>query len=108
MSNRSEKSPHEQQAIALRWEGHGAPVVTATGAGEIAARIREIAKAHGVPVVTDAALTTLLARVDLGAEIPPALYLAVARVLAFIYEIEGRELPAQVQPPVDAVPEPKS
>jgi len=108
MSTGPEDRRHQQHAIALRWEGHGAPVVTATGAGEIAAKIRELAQAHGVPLVTDAALTALLARVELGTEIPPALYLAVARVLAFIYELEGRELPAEVQPPVDAVPESKS
>lgn len=102
MSPHPEDQHLKQHAIALRWEGHGAPVVTATGTGEIAVKIRELAQAHGVPLVTDAALTALLARVDLGAEIPPALYLAVARVLAFIYELEGRELPAEAQPPSGA------
>ena len=108
MSTGPEDQRHQQHAIALRWEGHGAPVVTATGAGEIAKKIRELAQVHGVPVVTDVALTALLARVELGAEIPPALYLAVARVLAFIYELEGHELPAQAQPPARAAQESKS
>jgi flagellar biosynthesis protein len=108
MTTPSEDQYHKEHAIALRWDGHGAPVVAATGAGTIAAKIRELAQAHGVPLITDAALTALLAKVDLGAEIPPALYLAVARVLAFIYELEGHELPAQAQPSAGAAPELKS
>lgn len=77
-------------AVALRYEGNGAPRVTAKGAGETAQRIRDIAAEQGIPLREDDDLVQLLTRVDLGEEIPPALYLAVAEVIAFAYYVTGR------------------
>ncbi|MBL8932888.1 MAG: EscU/YscU/HrcU family type III secretion system export apparatus switch protein [Kineosporiaceae bacterium] len=73
-------------AIALSYQPHrGAPRVVARGAGSLALKIREIARESRVPVVEDKPLTRLLYRVcDLGDEIPAELYLAVARILAFV------------------------
>jgi flagellar biosynthesis protein len=64
-----------------------APRVLAKGSGIVAERILELAKAHGVPVREDPALVSLLATVDVDSEIPPALYHAVAEVLAFVYRL---------------------
>jgi flagellar biosynthetic protein FlhB len=79
-------------AVALRYEASkGAPRVVAKGAGVIAARIREKATEHRIPMVQDAALArTLYAACDLGSEIPPDLYTAVARVLAFVMNLKAR------------------
>jgi flagellar biosynthetic protein FlhB len=79
-------------AVALRYEASkGAPRVIAKGAGVIAARIREKATEHRIPMVQDAALArTLFAGCDLGSEIPPDLYTAVARVLAFVMNLKAR------------------
>lgn len=75
-------------AVALRYAPREAPapVVVAKGAGAVADRIREAARRHGVPVVSNPPLARSLFRsVPLGRMIPPALYHAVAEVLAVLY-----------------------
>jgi len=73
-------------AIALLYQpGAGAPRVVAKGAGAVALKIREIARENRVPVVEDKPLTRSIYRVcELEEEIPAELYLAVARILAFV------------------------
>ena len=88
-----EGKPDPTTAVALRYDGRGAPRVTAKGHGETAQRILEIAREHEVPLREDPELTVLLSQVELGEEIPPALYLAVAEVLAFAYRLSGRRAP---------------
>ena len=82
------------RAIALRYDGAGAPRVTATGEGAVAERIVDIAREHHVPLHSDPDLAHFLARVPLGDEIPESLYLAVAQVLSFAYQVTGRTPPA--------------
>jgi flagellar biosynthetic protein FlhB len=81
-------------AVALKYErGRGAPRVVAKGSGSLALKIREIAREHRVPVVEDKPLARTLYRVcDTGDEIPAELYLAVARILAFVMSA-GRPSP---------------
>lgn len=77
-------------AVALRYDDAAmrAPRVVAKGAGEIAVRIREIAAAHGVPVLQAPPLArALYQHADIGAEIPEKLYMAVAEVLAYIFQL---------------------
>ena len=47
------KKNNADVAVALQWEGTGAPRVTAKGRGETAARILELAQQHDVPVEHD-------------------------------------------------------
>lgn len=82
--------PTPPLAVALRWDGKGAPQVVAKGSGEIADRIVALAREHGVPMREDPALVGVLSRLDLEARIPPRLYLAVAEVIAFAYALQGR------------------
>jgi flagellar biosynthesis protein len=82
-------------AVALRWDGEGAPQVVAKGGGEIADRIIELARDHGVPLREDRALVTVLSRLELDQRIPPGLYVAVAEVIAFAYALQGRRPPAR-------------
>jgi flagellar biosynthesis protein len=82
------------RAVALAYDGEGAPRVVAKGGGEVARRILELARQHGVPLEHDPALARLLSRVDLGEQIPRPLFAAVAQVLAFAWSVAGR-LPAQ-------------
>jgi flagellar biosynthetic protein FlhB len=79
-------------AVALRYEpARGAPRVVAKGADHVAARIREIAEKNRVPMVMDVPLArTLHATCEVGQEIPPELYRAVATVLAFIMALAKR------------------
>lgn len=77
-------------AVALHYDEKTAPRVTAKGRGEVAEQILEIAKAHGIPLEENPALVNVLSELELGTEIPEALYLAVAEVIAFAYMVRGR------------------
>jgi flagellar biosynthetic protein FlhB len=79
-------------AVALRYsEGDmAAPRVVAKGMGEIAARIRELAQENRVPMLEAPPLARALYRhVELGQEIPAALYTAVAEVLAWVFQLRA-------------------
>jgi flagellar biosynthesis protein len=71
-------------AVALTYEKPAAPRVVAIGRGWLGEQIIETARAHGVPLKQDAELAEALASVELEAEIPEALYRAVAAVIAFV------------------------
>ncbi|ADL08616.1 EscU/YscU/HrcU family type III secretion system export apparatus switch protein [Thermosediminibacter oceani] len=88
MSER-EKFP-QRKAVALKYdpEKDGAPRVVASGRGETAERIIQTAKEHGIPLHTDPELAGALLSVEVGLEIPPELYRAVAEILAFIYRLD--------------------
>lgn len=80
-------------AVALAYEsGQGqAPVVVAKGADFLAGRIKEVAKEHAVEIVENKPLARMLYyNVDLGSEIPPELYQAVAEVLAYVYQLHNK------------------
>jgi flagellar biosynthesis protein len=83
-----EPRPPRRRATALRYEGTGAPRVVATGGGHVAERILEHARAAGVPVREDPALASALAAMDVGHEVPEELWVAVAEVLVWAYELE--------------------
>jgi flagellar biosynthesis protein len=80
-------------AVALSYDGTGAPRVVATGSGDVADRILATAREHGVPLQLDAELACLLAQLEIGEEIPRALYVAVAQVLAFAWFVTGKTPP---------------
>lgn len=83
-------TPGQRTAVALHYAaGEGAPTVTASGHGALAERIVEAARAHDVPVHADAALAQLLAKTPVGTAIPPAAFLAVAQLLAFLQHVDG-------------------
>ena len=78
------------KVVALRYEGVGAPRITAKGEGLVAEKILELAKEHHIPLHEDPNLVAVLAKLELGDEIPVALYRAVAEVIAFAYMISGK------------------
>jgi flagellar biosynthesis protein FlhB len=79
-------------AVALKYDPtRGAPRVVAKGADEIARKLRERAEEARVPMVQDIPLARALhASCDLGQEVPPQLFTAVARVLAFVMHLGAR------------------
>ena len=80
-------------AVALQYDVDtmAAPTVVAKGAGYMAGRIREIAAAHGVPIVEKKPLAQALYRdVEVGQQVPPALFRAVAEILAYVYELNKK------------------
>lgn len=80
-------------AIALKYDSETmtAPRVVAKGAGFLAARIRQIAVQNKVPIIERKPLAQALYKtVEIGQEIPPAFYKAVAEILAYVYELTGK------------------
>ncbi len=77
-------------AVALQYDPSrgGAPRVVAKGVDGLALRIREEAERHGVPVVEDPPLARYLnASCDVEQQVPVAVYVAVARLIAFVYSL---------------------
>jgi len=82
--------PGPRRAIALEYDGEGAPRISALGADSLAEQIITLAREHGVPMMENAELAGLLAQLDLGDEVPEALYRCVAQIIAFAYRLRGR------------------
>ncbi|HHX59599.1 MAG TPA: flagellar biosynthesis protein FlhB [Epulopiscium sp.] len=81
---------HYAVAIQYSPEKGTAPIVTAKGADYIAQKIREKAAEHDIQIIENKPLArTLYAVVEIGDEIPPDLYKAVAEILAFIYNLKN-------------------
>ncbi len=94
-------------AVALRYDERRmrAPIVVAKGADEVAARIRDVATEHRVPVFEAPPLARALHRaVPIGEEIPASLYVAVAQVLTYVYQLRTARVsggPPPPPPPID-------
>jgi len=80
-------------AVAIKYDefGGGAPKVIAKGADLVAARIREKCKEYEIEIIENKPLArTMYYTVEIGDEIPPDLYQAVAEVLAFVFSLKNR------------------
>lgn len=87
-----------QSAVALAYGGEGAPKVVAKGQGLVAEQIMQRARDAGVFVHESRELVSLLMQVDLDREIPPALYRAIAELLAWLYHIESKQEDGESEP----------
>lgn len=76
-------------ALAYDPSRDGAPRLVAAGRGPVAETIIAIAARHGVAVRENESLAEVLSRLDLGSEIPVALYAAVAEILAYLQRADG-------------------
>ena len=96
-------------AVALKYDGSrgGAPKVVAKGVEFLATLIRERASEFEVPIIESPRLArAVYATTAIGDEIPGGLYLAVAQILAYVYQVRdwqvsGGEFPEPPQPEVD-------
>ncbi len=80
-------------AVAIRYapEEHAAPIVVAKGADYLAQKIKGVARENNIEIVENKPLARMLyANVEVGQEVPPELYQAVAEVLAFVYKMQGK------------------
>ena len=80
-------------ALAIRYDRAvmNAPEVVAKGSELVAERIKALAKKHDIPIVENKGLAQDLYRiVEIGSEIPSALFQAVAEVLAYVYRLKGK------------------
>ncbi|PKM84077.1 MAG: flagellar biosynthesis protein FlhB [Firmicutes bacterium HGW-Firmicutes-13] len=75
-----------RQAAALKYDKvkHNAPVITALGKGYAAEKIIELARENDIPVKEDSFLAETLSLMDIGQEITPELYEAVALLLSHV------------------------
>ena len=83
-------------AVALRYEPdkYDAPYVVAKGEDYLAQKIKEVARENHVEIVENKPLARMLYHnVDLGAQVPPELFQAVAEVLAMVYSMRGTNPP---------------
>jgi flagellar biosynthetic protein FlhB len=83
-------------SVAVQYDPQemAAPVVVAKGAGVLAQRIRRLALENNIPIVERKPLAQLLYKeVDIGKPIPTDAYAAVAEVLAYVYQLQGKKLP---------------
>lgn len=87
-----EKPVKKAAALSYDAERNGAPQVVAKGKGHIADKIIALAKANNIPLYQDHDLVQILEAMELDAEIPAALYQAVAEVLVFIYRLNQQRL----------------
>jgi flagellar biosynthesis protein len=83
-----------RKAVALAYElNSSAPRITGQGEGFIADAILAKAKEMGIPTRTEPELVEFLMQLKLNELVPPKLYAAVAEVLAWAYEIDGKQVP---------------
>jgi flagellar biosynthetic protein FlhB len=85
---------HYAVAIRYHMDGMAAPMVVAKGMNFLALRIRQKATEHQVPIIENPPLAQALYKsVEVGQEIPPHLYRAVAEILAYIFKLMNGRLP---------------
>ncbi len=79
-------------AVALQYEDKKmfAPKIVAKGAGVVAEKIKEIAAECGIPIVEDKPLARALFKHEINTFVPEELYVAVAKILAYIYKLKGK------------------
>ncbi|MCI6035364.1 MAG: flagellar biosynthesis protein FlhB [Firmicutes bacterium] len=80
-------------AVAIQYDAEvaAAPVVLAKGEDHLAAKIKEAARENHVEIVENKPLARMLYyNVDIGQQVPPELYQAVAEVLAMVYHMQGK------------------
>lgn len=82
-----------RSAVALSYDGKKAPSISAKGKGEVADRILEIARENDVPIKNDPALAAALSEIPLGDQVPEALFIAVAEILAYVYSFSDKAPP---------------
>ena len=83
------KQKTEKTAVAIAYvPGERAPKVLATGTGNVAEKIIEVAEENDVPQYEDSELAETLSKLQIGEMIPPELYEVVAEILVFVNDMD--------------------
>ncbi|SDR96479.1 flagellar biosynthesis protein [Halopseudomonas xinjiangensis] len=93
----------KREAIALLYDGEQAPTVTAKGEGDLAEQIIQLAMEYEVPIYQNADLAKMLARMELGDQIPEELYRTIAEIIAFAWYLKGKAPVGFIPPDDDAI-----
>ncbi|MFK8040619.1 MAG: EscU/YscU/HrcU family type III secretion system export apparatus switch protein [Rickettsiaceae bacterium] len=88
MYNNYKKSKHKQKAVALGYNDQvdAAPKILASGVGDIAQKIVDIANECKIPIAEDKELVEVLSLLEINSYIPVEVYSAVAKILSHIYQ----------------------
>jgi flagellar biosynthetic protein FlhB len=80
-------------AVALRYdeEASGAPMVVSSGRGEVAQKIKKIARRHGIPTIRNVPLARALVDLDVDQQIPAEFYEPVAEILNYVYKLRKEQ-----------------
>ena len=81
---------HLRQAVALFYDGKNAPTLSAKGEADLAEQIIAIARENNIPLCDNPELAKLLMTLDLGDSIPESLYICIATIIAFAYDLCGK------------------
>ncbi|MFY0665881.1 MAG: flagellar biosynthesis protein FlhB [Natronospirillum sp.] len=102
----------EHYSVALKYDPNSmpAPLMLAKGVDEVAMKIREIARENGISIIEMPPLArALYHHTKVGDEIPAELYLAVAQVLAYVFQMneakKGQMPPPERKPKVEIPPD---
>ena len=93
----SDINDQEKAAAAIFYDKIHAPWVSASGRGDIAEEIVRIAQSFDVPIYENKELAALLSTLDIGDEIPEALYITIAEVIAFAYQLKADKTQARAE-----------
>jgi len=97
-----QKNTKKKQIVAAAIQNDGKtselPKIVAAGRGKWAEQILDLAFANGLKVREDPALAEMLASIELDSPIPTEAIMAVAEILAYVYESEGKPKPAILDP----------
>lgn len=85
-----QESEQPTSAAALFYDGENAPIMSARGTGQLAEEIIALAQEHNIPLYENAELVELLSTLDIGDEIPRALFVTIAEIIAFAYVLQGK------------------
>jgi flagellar biosynthesis protein len=87
--SRRKKEEKKAQAVALQYNHlEDLPRIVASGSGEVARRIIEIAQENDVPVQRDEVLSAILGQLNVGSYIPPETFRLVAEVISFLFHAD--------------------
>ena len=95
------KPPSIAKAAALKYDGKNTPKLIAKGDGLVAQQIVSLAEENDVHIHYDPLLLNVLTQLELGDEIPETLYLAVAKIIAFAYYLQGKHPDSEIKEPAD-------
>lgn len=88
--NQANKNAKLKKTVALKYNQSQdqAPRIIASGRGKIAEKILKKAREKNIPIKEDKDVVEVLAELNVGDEIPAELYLVIAEILSFFYDLE--------------------
>ena len=86
----AQEEKDKKTAIAIRYEmdKDSAPLIVASGKGVVADEILRIAQENKIPLHENPTLAQMLGKLQIDMPVPPELYVLVAQVLFFVYQLD--------------------